>query len=424
MINERSVGEIERAGFSKHFVRPLYDSYCFSRIPETVERLLTHDPHLEGLPVDATGTEKYDAVILIFIDGFGWHFFEKYAHKYPFLKRFLNQGIATKITSQFPSTTAAHVTCMSTGLNVGQSGVYEWFYYEPKVDRVIAPILFSYAGDKETGTLGAAGISPDDIYPKETLYQRLHKKGITSYIVQHASIAHSAYSQAMFRGAKFLPYSTLTQALNDLVELTAQPSTTPLYAYFYFGDIDSMGHRHGIHSQKYEDAVDNLFKGLEEHFWKEAAKSKKKTACLVIADHGMVAVDPKTTCYLNKELPDLVKYFKKNKRGEPIVPAGSCRDFFLYVQDSHVLDVRQTLQHHFKERAEIYLIEELIDEKFFGNETPSHDFLKRVGNMVILPYEDEAIWWYEQHRFEQHFYGAHGGLTRKEMETIFLFNEI
>jgi hypothetical protein len=44
-----------------------------------------------------------------------------------------------------------------------------------------------------------------------------------------------------------------------------------------------------------------------------------------------------------------------------------------------------------------------------------------VGNLVILPYEHEAIWWYEKGRFEQHFYAAHGGLTRKEMETIFLF---
>jgi hypothetical protein len=30
------------------------------------------------------------------------------------------------------------------------------------------------------------------------------------------------------------------------------------------------------------------------------------------------------------------------------------------------------------------------------------------------------VWWYEAGRFEQGFYGSHGGLTREEMETLLL----
>ena len=44
----------------------------------------------------------------------------------------------------------------------------------------------------------------------------------------------------------------------------------------------------------------------------------------------------------------------------------------------------------------------------------------RVGNLVILPYEHESVWWYEPDRFDQHHYGHHGGLTRPEMETVLL----
>ena len=63
---------------------------------------------------------------------------------------------------------------------------------------------------------------------------------------------------------------------------------------------------------------------------------------------------------------------------------------------------------------------DLIDQHFFGSGAPSQRFLDRVGNLVVLPYEGESVFWYEQGRFEQPFYGHHGGLTRHEMETILL----
>ena len=46
--------------------------------------------------------------------------------------------------------------------------------------------------------------------------------------------------------------------------------------------------------------------------------------------------------------------------------------------------------------------------------------MSRVGNLVILPHAHETVWWYEAGRFEQKFYGSHGGLSREEMETLLL----
>ena len=66
-------------------------------------------------------------------------------------------------------------------------------------------------------------------------------------------------------------------------------------------------------------------------------------------------------------------------------------------------------------------MEELIREGLFGSVPPDSVFLKRVGNIVILPYLGESVWWYEKHRFEQHFKAAHGGLTPEEMDSIFVF---
>lgn len=94
---------------------------------------------------DAFASQKYDAVVLLFVDAFGWRFYERFQDA-PFIKRMEKQGRIEKLTSEFPSTTAAHVTTLHTGLPVGMTGVHEWYYYEPKVDRIIAPLLFSFAG--------------------------------------------------------------------------------------------------------------------------------------------------------------------------------------------------------------------------------------------------------------------------------------
>ena len=50
----------------------------------------------------------------------------------------------------------------------------------------------------------------------------------------------------------------------------------------------------------------------------------------------------------------------------------------------------------------------------------SENLRSRIGNLVILPYYGESVWWYEKNRFEQNMLGHHGGLTRQEMEIPLL----
>jgi hypothetical protein len=58
----------------------------------------------------------------------------------------------------------------------------------------------------------------------------------------------------------------------------------------------------------------------------------------------------------------------------------------------------------------------LIDAGYFGPPPMSDFFLKRVGNLVILPHGNQTVWWYEKGKFEQRLHGIHGGLSRQEME--------
>src|SRR5947209_5894510 len=220
MLNSASLNAVNNAKFSQRFVKPLYESYCFANLPQTIEFLLTGKGQ-SGFPSDVFGSlpTRYNKVVLFFIDAFGWRFFAKYAEKYEFLKTVLKYGAVSKITSQFPSTTAAHVTCIHTGLNVGQSGVYEWNYYEPLVDEMITPLLFAYAGDKTRDTLKRAKVPAEAYFPRQTLYSTLQARGVASYVFQSAAFTPSTPSNVFFKGASVFPYKQVSDALAQLSHL-------------------------------------------------------------------------------------------------------------------------------------------------------------------------------------------------------------
>ncbi len=425
MLNEESIQRVDGARFSTKFRKPLYTDYAFASLPSTVSRLLTGQGNNPINPKALGGScEQYDLVIFFLIDGFGWQFFERYAPKYPFLQRFIEQGVVSKISSQFPSTTAAHVTTLNTGLEVGQTGIYEWFYYEPLVQAMIAPLLFSFAGDHVPGTLSEKGIKPETLFPFHTIYEQLAQASVESHLFQPESIAHSPYSSKFCTGAKLHPYSNIPDAMQQILRVAKAPAKQPQYLIFYLGDIDAIGHRHGIGSKEFETAVERCWNSLEELFWKQLPKLKRKSALMITADHGMAPVDPKTTVYLNQLIPEITTYFKTNPQGRPLVPAGSCRDFFLHVHEEKSAQLQGLLSEKLKGIAEVYPTEELVAQGFFGSHPASARLKERLGNLLILPYYGESVWWWEKHRFEQHFFAAHGGLTPEELNSVLLFLDL
>ena len=421
MLNSSSLNAVNSAKFSQRFIKPLYDSYCFAALPQMIEFMLTGEGHI-ALPQDTLGDlpTRYKKVILFFVDAFGWRFFNQYAEKYASLKTFLKHGVVSKMTSQFPSTTAAHVTCMHTGLDVGQSGVYEWNYYEPLVDEVITPLLFSYAGDKERDTLKRAGIPEEAFFPRQTIYQKLQTRGVVSYVFQSDAYTPSTFSNVVYKGATVIPYKRLSEALTHLTELVVTDTAPVAYYFLYFDKIDAICHVYGPNSRQFEETVDAFLRMMDELFYKKLIGKVEHTLLALTADHGHVEVDPRRTYYLNKQGAAIEQYLQINRRGKPLVPAGSARDMFLHVKEERIDEAVTFLQKQLEGRAEVYQTEQLVTQHFFGSAQPSREFMTRVGNVVILPYQHESAWWYEGGKFEMHYLGHHGGLTPEEMEIPLL----
>ncbi len=390
------------------FVKPRYDSGGFAGIPNRVKAVF------------ASG--QYDAVVLFLVDAFGWRFHERFQDAL-FLQRMAKHGRIEKLTAQFPSTTAAHVTTIHTGLSVGESGVHEWYYYEPLLDQIIAPLLFSHAGEKDRDTLKSTGIDAAALYPRGMFYPDLKSMGVQPHVFGVRDYTPSTYSNVIMAGAELHGYRTLSEALMNL-GLFLEKQTQPTYVHLYFEKIDTLSHEYGPTAPQTEAEIET-FLLIMEHYFERIFAGKKRILFLMTADHGFSEVDPQTTTFLNTDprFAGFERFIKTNRKGELLIPAGSARDMFLYIKDEMLDEAQEFLSTQLAGKADVVKTGTLIQDGYFGPQA-SKRFRQRVGNLVILPYRYESIWWYVKDKFEQKYYGHHGGLTPQEMEIALYSYEI
>jgi hypothetical protein len=392
---------------------PAYGQRSFDLLPGTIERLLTGTTGRPAL-FGGLGDRTFDRVVLVYLDAFGWRFVERHAD-HPLLARARDEGLLLKLTSQFPSTTAAHATTIHSGLPLADHGVYEWFVYEPLVDRLIAPLLFSFAGDDERGTLPLA---PTDVFPDQAFYADLAEAGVQSFVSQSADHAFTPPNQPMLRGARSYGYSSPEDGLAALRDALADPG----YGLLYLGELDGLMHDLGPDAPEVIAAMDAMLTLLDRSFFGSrfaADAFPDDTLVLLTADHGMAPVDPATTLYVNELWPALADHLRQGADGKPLAPAGSCRDLFLHALPESVAEVVDRLAELLDGRAEVRPVADLLDQGLFGA-NPSERLCGRLANVAVLPFLGESVYWREPGRFEQTLLGQHGGLTAEEMEIPLL----
>ena len=422
MINQNSVETVNALRHGGHFTKPAYGNYCFAGLPQLIRHLLIGTDEMGFSPDILAGLPShYDKVVLMYVDAFGWRFFEQYAEQYPFLKRFIEQGVASKITAQFPSTTAAHLSTIHLGQPVGQTGIYEWFYYEPLLGRMIAPLIFSYAGDQENGTIKLPqGVNIGSAFGFQTIYEQLKTQGVASSIFQNAAYVNGGFADLALRGAKLHGFKTMSEGLLNLADAVVAEQGKA-YFYYYYDPIDTIGHKYGPSSRQFAAEVDAFFMAAEKLLHATLSGKAGKTLLILTADHGQDDVSPEKTIYVNQRIPELTSYIRTDSEGRLLIPAGSPRDLFLYIKEGQIDAAFNLLMSHpaLQGKAEVRRVSDLIAQGYFGP-SPSDLFRQRVADLVILPYSGQTVWWYEKGRYEMLFYGHHGGLTPHELEIPLL----
>jgi hypothetical protein len=414
VINQRSLAAVRAARLRGGRVLPLYETYGFARIPGTLLRLFG-DSGAEALPADVLPQlESAPArVVAVLVDALGWAFVEHFADRAPLLGRLREQGVVSQLTTQFPSTTTAHVTTLHTVQPVGEHGAYEWFVYEPSLDRIVCPLTAAFAGE-DRGGLVAADADLRCIYPQaDGLALRLARRGVEVQLVQPAATAETPFTRLVCAGGTVHGVHGPREgaALAARLARAAAPSLTVLY----LDDFDALAHELGPADARCEAVALALLEAVERELV-DVLAGVPGALVLLFADHGQVATDPERCVYVNERCPQLVPLLKRGADGRPLAPAGSARDLFLHVREGALDDAVGLLEQLFGDDAWVAPTAQLAADGVFGPRiTPR--FRERVGEIVVLPRAGVEAWWREPGLFEQDKRGHHGGLEPAEAET-------
>lgn len=395
---------------------PLYGTYCFSEIAGTAASLLGSRMGWNRLPEDCLpeGVGRVRRVVLVLVDALGWSSVEDFDHG--LLALFRDEGVASQLTSQFPSTTSACVPTLATGKAVGENGVYEWWMYLPEAGDLICPLTFSYREvPRRRGSLLERGVVPSQVFTNPSIYSLLDREGIPSATVSPKWV-NGPTEEVLKSGATGFPYDSL-QSLQARVRQAR--ATEARLINIYVDDFDRVCHDEGPTSpgaRRVRDAVLRRLEGVIREL------RDGNTLFLLFADHGQVDVnprDPARCITLDAEFPQIVPMLERSSGGEPLPMAGALRDAFLHIRPEEAARACDLLKAGLDGRALVYNVRELIDRGLFGP-IVSDAFRSRVGNIVVLPHRDQVVAWSNHATTRDRFKGDHGGLTRDEMEVPFL----
>jgi predicted AlkP superfamily pyrophosphatase or phosphodiesterase len=396
-------------------VRPDYGGFCLSNVPGTILTLLGSEWAGGRLPQDALGsteTSEVENVVLMLFDGLGYNEWTRQSGK-GFIGALSKRGSVRPITTVFPSTTAAALTTISTGLTPQEHSLPEWYVYMQEVGEVIVTLPFTRAGESGRDTLVGA-MDPAALFDGATIFERLKALGVPSVSFTNRVLAYSAYSKLSRRGSELTPYASASDLAVSL-RRQVEGSRGPKLFYVYWSYVDTLEHIYGPDTDETTVEASLVSHAFSEGFLSMLSReAARRTLVLATADHGQVKVDPEETLYMNR-FRKLVNALDTSPSGKKIPPWGSARDLYVKVDEDKLDETESYLAKKLAGIASVLKTEEAVREGLFGVNRPTRKFLRRVGNLMILPHGTKTVWFRYRRGDTLDLKGHHGGLAKDEM---------
>lgn len=420
MIHHEQLNSIRKQKRINDFIYPYYEGYSIAEIVPSVLQSFNVPTRRKPFAFSSLlGEKKFKKVVLLLVDGFAYTHFIKHYKQLDLLKIVGGKGSVYPITSVFPSTTPAALTCIHTGLTPQEHGLPEMTVFFEEFENIILTLPFKTWHMHERDGLMKIGGSPSMLYEGETVYSQLAQAGIPSYNFIFFEYAGTVYSQSVHRGSQLIPFSDERDLATKLSE-TLTRDNNPGYYFVYWGNIDAVAHQFGPDSPEHIGAVEGFFRNFYDTL-KSSLKGKNTDDVLFLlsADHGHADIRREDIINLNK-YSILEKNFQlSTKNKQKILPTGSPHDVFLFIDPHKVAETVMFLKFELVGKSEVISIAEAVERGMFGINRPTGKFLKRVGNVIILPYDGYHVWYefFPDAPFGQK--GVHGGLSEQEMVVPF-----
>jgi Type I phosphodiesterase / nucleotide pyrophosphatase len=353
---------------------------------------------LSGLGVagftDRLGLTPARGVCLLLIDGLGWRALRRHPTDAPFLTS-LAEG-SQPITSGFPSTTAASVSTIGTGMPAGQHGIVGFSFAIPDGVLINALSWHTHGAGKRVDL--RKRFVPEEIQPRRTALERAAAAGVQVTLAVPQVHHGSGLTRAVLRGGDIQD----VHALGDLAGnvLAAVSGRERTFCYAYHGDLDLLGHVYGVESLPWRlqlGHIDRLAATIAEGL-------PPGTQLVVIADHGMVTVPEEARLDFDTE-PAL-------QAGVRLL-GGDPRARYIYTDPGATDDVVAAWSELIGDRAWICTRDEAIAAGWFGPVVEPR-IRDRIGDVVVAARTDFAVVRSQVTPKLSRLIGHHGSLTADE----------
>jgi hypothetical protein len=351
----------------RELVRPDYTGAAVSSL---VPALLGSDAP-PWMPSCVAGARS---VVLLVLDGFGWRAIEATRSKLPVMGS-LEGG---PITTVVPSTTAAALTSIASGLPPARHGMVGY--------RMLV-------GGQVLDTLRW---KVPEGRPPEPANVTLVDKAFSGHAVPtvvRAEFKRSGFTDSHMRGVRFVGWRTTATLVTHVAQLVDAGEP---FVYAYYDGVDKVAHEYGI--------ADGFFPAemcSTDHLVGDLLDALPADAALVItADHGQVQFERWVT----------MEPVSRNVRAY----AGDARFRYLYARPGNEAELLKAATDAFGDVAWVFGRDQLVAEGWLGPEPPPGDVVTRVGD-VILAARGTVAFADPTHPHETRLRAGHGSLSPDEM---------
>lgn len=225
---------------------------------------------LRGLP-NTLSLPPVDKAVVLLADGLGAAALKARAGHARTLAPMLTS--ASRIGAGFPTTTAAALASLTTGVLPGEHGLVGYTALDTANDRVVNQL--SGWDDK---------LDPLTWQRAPTVFTRATDAGIPSFTIGTERYRHSGFTQAVLRGADYRSAISISDRLSEARNIMT--SLDKALIYVYVPELDQAGHSYGWKSPQWTDRLEALDSAVRSF----AATLGKREGLLVTADHGVIDV--------------------------------------------------------------------------------------------------------------------------------------
>jgi hypothetical protein len=363
-------------------VLPDFGGRCLTEVVPALLAEVDDGPELAGQPRRAWVPEPVHGarqVVLLVLDGLGAAQLEARAAR---LAPALASGTGTTVTSVAPSTTAAALTSLSTGLAPATHGVVG---YRVALGDEILNVLLWRLGSRDARRL----VPPRAFQP----WGPFPGRRVSTPVVSRKEYAATGFTAAHLGDAPLHGWHTpsgLVVEVRHLLELGAT------FVYAYYDGIDRTAHACGLddHFDAELAVVDRMVGDLLEVLGPGAA-------LVVTADHGQV------------EVGTSIEVFDGEVMGLVTLLSGEGRFRWLHARPGAKGDLLAVAAERYGDIAWVRDADHVVEDGWLGG-VPCAEVRARLGDVALVPFEPTAFF-DPADTGEQRLVCRHGSLTSDEM---------